>query len=573
MCGIVGGTKQNWNIQAGVRCLHHRGPDSNGFSSHADVTMGFARLAIIDLSREADQPMAAAEGQAWIVFNGEIYGFQRLREELKNKGHLFRTHSDTEVLLKAYLQWGDEFIKHVDGMFAIAIHDRRSRQLKLFRDRCGIKPLYYFYDGSEFAFASELKGIKNLCSDVSFNIDYTALYDYLTYSYIPEPKTYYKNVFRLLPGHQLTIDLATKRITNLSNYWTLPVLQVSYPTDINVYEEKLRYLIKESVKDQLVADVPVGCFLSGGLDSSTIVAVASELKPNLETFTIGFDQKSYSETDYAQLVANKFKTRHRTKILSFSQTAALYQNLKTWYDEPFADISAFPSFLVAQYAKENMTVVLTGDGGDEVLGGYSRFQWAQTASKFPRWPTNTPSKFISKLRSRFGRAAFLRKILFGLDILVSEPITSYSLLMGGLQPTDKIKYAQEWNIPNDYDSYWYYRKYYRPELPLLTRLQYLDFHTYLPSDILTKVDRVTMAVSLEARVPFLSQKLVEFCFSIPQESLYHKGKLKGLLKSAYADILPPAILNRGKMGFGLPPRYLNTDKEWIQEKILKEVFT
>ncbi len=571
MCGIIGGTRPTWKYQVAVDCIKHRGPDSQKIVVNPDLTLGFARLAIIDLSSAADQPMSDAKGQIWIVFNGEIYAYKNLRQDLISRGYFFKTHSDTEVIIQAYLEWGDDFVDHLDGMFAVAIHDLRTRELKLFRDRAGIKPLYYFYDGKEFAFASELKGIVRLCDDIHFEYDRNALFDYLTYSYIPEPKTVYRNVFKLLPAHQLVFNLRTKTISSVRPYWTLNPECTRPEITIKAAAATVRELIQESIRDQLVADVPVGCFLSGGMDSSIVAAEASLTKPDLEAFSIGFDDPRFTEVHYAQFLTAKFKLRHRIETLSSPAANDLFANLALWYDEPFADTSAFPTFLVSKFARQNATVVLTGDGGDEVFGGYSRF-------KIYDWVFKLPHLTHRGFNHRFGRWKYAncrtcayRMFLAG-EIFTSDEITCYPLLMGAMSPPEKMAYARQWDIPKDYDSYWYFRKYFRRDLPVLTRLQYLDFHTYLPSDILTKVDRVTMAVSLEARVPLLSRKIVEYVFSLPEHIRYFNGQLKGLLKETYRDILPKEIITRGKMGFSVPMQYFRSYPGRIQEVILKNIF-
>jgi len=572
MCGIVGGTNKAWDIESAVFSLRHRGPDSQKTVSNQDLVMGFARLAIIDLSHDADQPMSTDDKKIWIVFNGEVYAYKELRKDLISLGYRFRSQSDTEVILHAYEEWGDDFVQHIDGMFAIAIHDLRTRQLKIFRDRAGIKPLYYYHYNGQFAFASELKGIEALCRDVAFEYDYTGLYDYLTYYYIPDPKTLYKNVFKLPPAHQLTYDLVANKIIKLNRYWELRVDPVGKSWTVDEASEQLREFIKESVRDQLVADVPVGCFLSGGMDSSVIVAEASELKADLETFSIGFDNDEITETKYAREVAQKFSVNHHIRILSQSSADDLFKSIKQWYDEPFADISALPTFLVSKFAREKMKVVLTGDGGDEVFGGYSRFHRFNMINKIPHFPNETLRNMFTNLKLNVRPFSILHKFAYGMELLTADEISCYGVLMDAMTPFEKIQYAKDWGIPKDYDTYWYFRKYYRKDLPLLTRLQYLDFHTYLPSDILTKVDRVSMAVSLEARVPLLSRKIIEFVFSLPEDIRYCDNRLKGLIKKAYQEKLPHSIIERAKMGFGVPDRYLNRRSERIQKKILREVF-
>ncbi len=570
MCGILGGTKKDWRYDQAVAALRHRGPDGALVVPLESLTLGFARLAIIDLRPTAMQPMSSSDKSVWIVFNGEIYGFQNLREDLIRRGHRFHTTSDTEVLLNAYLEWGDGFMDHLDGMFAIGIYDSRVQKLKLFRDRPGIKPLYYYADGKSFAFASELKGLTNLCHDVVFDYDDTAVYDYLTYHYIPEPKTFYKNVYKLLPAHRLTYDISSGTIDSIAPYWRLE--PVVHPISLDEACEQLRSLIKESVREQLVADVPLGCFLSGGMDSSTIVAEAVQSKKNIETFSIGFSDEKYSETSYAELVARHYQTHHHSKILSNRRAEELFQSLKTWYDEPFADTSAFPTFLVSEFARQRMTVVLSGDGGDEVFGGYTRFKLFEKLSRLPRNSYPGWRNFISGLRKKLPANSFLYKALCGIEIIGGDDLELYGLIMGEFPYQWRKRCAAHWGLRADYDDYWYFRKHYRKDLPVLTRMQYLDLHTYLPSDILTKVDRVSMAVSLETRVPFLSKKIIEFMFSLPEDVRFYGGQLKGLLRETYKDILPEAVLNRRKMGFVIPFDYFGCSYDQIQQKILREIF-
>ncbi len=571
MCGIIGGTRPTWQYQTAVDCIKHRGPDSQKVVQNPNLTLGFARLAIIDLTPAADQPMSDAKSQVWIVFNGEIYAYKNLRQELITKGYSFKTHSDTEVVINAYLEWGDRCVDHLDGMFAFAIHDLRTHELKIFRDRAGIKPLYYFYDGKEFAFASELKGIVRLCHGINFEHDQTAIFDYLTYSYIPEPKTLYRNIFKLLPAYQLTFNIVTKTISALRPYWTLNPQCTRPEITIKEATTQIRQLIQESIRDQLVADVPVGCFLSGGMDSSTIVAEASLIKPNLEAFSIGFNNPQFTEVYYAKSLTEKFKVRHRIETLSPIMTQEMLENLVYWYDEPFADTSAFPTFLVSKFARQHVTVVLTGDGGDEVFGGYSRFKIYDLIFKLPHLTHKGFNAQFAQWKYANCQTWAYKFFLAG-EIFTSDEVTCYPLLMGAMSSPEKISYAEQWGIPKDYDTYWYFRKYYRKDLPVLTRLQYLDFHTYLPSDILTKVDRVTMAVSLEARVPLLSRKIIEYVFSLPEHVRYFNGQLKGLLKEAYREIIPRQIIQRGKMGFGVPLRYFNQYNGSIQEMVLKNIF-
>ena len=572
MCGIIGGTKREWDYHAATQSLIHRGPDNQQVVNLPDLSLGFARLAIIDLSEKADQPMCNTERNVWIVFNGEIYGFKDLRKELESSGHRFLTTSDTEVVLQAYLHWGDSFVEHIDGMFAIALHDQRTRTLKLFRDRVGIKPLYYFFNGRDFAFASELKAITTLCQDVSFQVDHTALYDYLTYRYIPEPKTLYKNTFKLPPAHTLTFDSQRSVITSCRPYWSLPTDVLDPRISAQEAGTELRKLIQKSIKDQMIADVPVGFFLSGGMDSSTVVFESHSLNAFTQTFTIGFDQETHNEIKFAKTVADAYHTDHHVEILSGAHTEDLFARMKGWFDEPFADTSAYPTFLVSKFAKQKVTVVLTGDGGDEIFGGYRWYKVIPALRRIPGLDHTGLNKVLSHVKSLFPIGSFLFKVFNQFDLFTCDDLACYIKLIGGMTSMEKKPYAQKWGIPEDYDSYWYIRKFYRPDLPLKTRLQYMDFHTYLPSDILTKVDRTSMSVSLESRVPLLSKDIVEFCFTIPEPVRYYQNRPKGLLKEAYKDFLPEIILNRGKQGFSIPKIYLNQENERYQERLLKELF-
>lgn len=561
MCAILGGNNFEWNYKNGIKCMEHRGPDGSRVNTLDNFTLAFARLAIMDLSVHGMQPMFSDDEQVGIVFNGEIYGYQKLRGQLIKKGHYFYSTSDTEVVLHAYLEWGDQFITKIDGMYGMAIYDNRERKVKLFRDRLGIKPLYYYYDGNNFGFSSELKGIVNMCSDVLFEIDNTAVYDFLHYAYIPEPKTYYKNVHRLLPGHCMIFDINKKCIIKNNSYWKLKVNdhQGSQRKQSDLVEE-LKFLIKESVDEQMVADVPVGTFLSGGVDSSIITYEGHELNPKLETFSMGFMNPKYNELRFASKLAERYHINMNSKVFDRNILKKYYDQLKIWYDEPFADTSAFPTFLVSQLAKEKVTVVLTGDGGDEVFGGYWKYQamWNKEKEHAP------DHLLISALYSKYKKNN--QKDYFWMDDLAFLEST-----YGCPLRVDDKKIRKQLGIDKDYDMFWPLRKHYFKDLPPMTRVQYMDIKTYLPGDILTKVDRAAMAVSLETRVPLLSKKLVEFSFSLSEEDRCPKGMSKGLLKRAYDEEIGKELLYRHKMGFSMPENYFNAERS-PQERILEEVW-
>ena len=573
MCGFVGGTEADWRYTDALESIRHRGPDAGRLSTDGIIKVGFRRLSIIDLAETANQPFVAPDGKTWLVFNGEIYGFRRIRGELERNGHAFRTQSDTEVLLNAYLEWGEGFVEHVDGMFAIAIWDARDSKLRLYRDRAGIKPLYYFHDGRRFGFASELKALEIALGGETLERDSSALYDFLGYRYVPQPKTLYRQCFKLLPGHSLTYDPATGRASSPRAYWRLATETRTDGVSADAAAEELRSLVAESVRDQMIADVPLGFFLSGGIDSSVVVAAAAAAGARVATFSIGFDSDEVSETPWARLVAGHFGTDHHERILSRESAQDLLPSLRVWFDEPFADDSALPTYLVSKVAREHVTVALTGDGGDEVFGGYSTYQRYLRYSRWPTWP-RAFDRVSVRLRRRLHRRNPVHRMLRVLETGFSSDIELWSKLMHGMSPAAKTEYLSAFGLPRDYDDWWHYREHWRADLPPATRLQYLDFHTYLPGCILTKVDRTSMAVSLEARVPLLSRRLIEFSFALPETIRLLDGESKGILRHAYRDILPASIIERRKKGFGVPRYYLGNLGEGVplQEHILRALF-
>ncbi len=547
MCGILGGNVSGWDYEKGIEAIAHRGPNGQRIERYQDITLGFCRLSIRDLSISAMQPMSNIENDVHIIYNGEIYGYEKLKTELKKK-YLFRTTSDTEVVLYAYLEYGEAFIDKIDGIFAIAIYDERFQKLFLFRDRAGVKPLYYLYQGERFGFASELKSLEHAVNDFAFRVDNTAVYDFLFYQYIPEPKSLYQSVYKLPPATMLVYDVRGKRLLRTEKYWDLYVnSSVERKRSKEEISEELRYLIKQSVKNQLVADVPVGTFLSGGVDSSIVTYEASRFNPKIQAFSIGFQEKEYDESEIAMKFCKEKDIVIRRKILRISDIGKIRNRIREWYDEPFADTSAYPSYLVSEFARNEVTVVLTGDGGDELFGGYGRY--ARFYNAYKSVDTSLP---LSK------RLPYERKeVRQGL----------------GVADIDYYKeYVQKLEIPEDYDPYESLYQYDLPELPPFTRMRYLDFHTYLPGDILTKVDRVSMSVSLEARVPFLDRNIIEFAFSLSQEECNAGNGLKACLKEAYEGIIPNEILCGQKKGFGVPQNYLWREKkaESIYAGILNE---
>lgn len=517
MCGIAGGNHPGWHYEKAIASILHRGPDGKNVETYQGMTFAFCRLAVQDLSVHAMQPMSSPDNLVHIIYNGEIYGYQKLKDDLKNK-YQFRTSSDTEVILYAYLEYGKEFVDKIDGIFAMAIYDERVRKVYLFRDRIGVKPLYYYYKDGKFAFASELKALTEMLEDSALEIDTMALYDYLFYQYVPEPKSLYKHIRKLRPAARLIFDTQEKRIIEADRYWNLFVnASVGRKRKREDVAEELRGLIRQTVEEQLIADVPVGTFLSGGVDSSVITYVTNRLKPEVNAFTIGFQETQFDESARADAFCRQQHISLTQQILSSKDVRQIRNDLSKWYDEPFADVSAYPTYMLSRLARTNCTVVLTGDGGDELFGGYAHYK---TVASFG----NKPEK--EKVYQQY-----------------AKPVASVE------------DYRIRWNIPKDYDPYWHFDQYYKEELPVFTRMRYMDLMTYLPESVLTKVDRASMAVSLEARVPFLARRIVEFAFSLSQEEYLSDNELKGCLKDAYKGRIPDEILYGIKMGFSVPDHY------------------
>ena len=576
MCGIAGilqvdGTAvEHSAIARMTRALAHRGPDGCGVRIEDGVAFGHRRLAVIDPTPAADQPMVSADGDTWLVFNGEIYDYPTPRRELERLGCRFRTDCDTEVILHAYRAWGEDFIDRLDGMFAIALWDRRERRLRLYRDRPGIKPLYYAFNGRTFAFASELKAIEAIGDLVDLRTDRTALYDFLTYRYVPTPKTLYRDVFKLPPATRLVFDADSGRIESSDPFWRLTVREQI--TDPDLAAEQLTELIGLSVDRQLVADVPVGFFLSGGLDSSALVAMAARRHDDLRTFSIGFDDPAHSETAHARLVAERFRTRHQEAVLAAGETRDMLGRLRQWYDEPFADTSAFPTFLVSRWARKSVTVALSGDGGDELFGGYRWYSLFRRLRPMACSLGRGPAGRIDRAKQRLRRTNPLRRACNVLSLIAADDLELYAKLLGGMGRAEKARWATVLEIDPEYDDYWHFRRHWHDDLPLRTRMQVLDFHTFLPDDVLTKVDRASMTNSLEVRVPLLARPLIEFAFSLAESVRFRDRRPKGILRYAMKDLLPATIIDRPKKGFSAPPAHNPHPRYSTQEFVLTEFF-
>ena len=580
MCGIVGAVHlENPNLEASVIRMRdsfpYRGPDDSGIRVWDDhgVALGQRRLAIIDLSPLGHNPMSDADGLVWITYNGEVYNYQAIRAELKALGHAFRSDSDTEVILHAYMEWGDKHIERLRGMFAYAIYDRRPMhnggyRLLLVRDRIGIKPLFYYWDGEKLLFASEIKAIMTY-PDVNQDIDQSALFDYLTYMYIPAPKTAYQHIRKLEPGHHLVFDGLHE--PKIEQYWDIDFSRTEKFTDEAEAVAYVRASLEEAVALHMIADVPVGVFLSGGLDSSTVTAlmVKNATEP-IHSFSIGFDVRSHSETSYAQLMAQAAQTHHHERIVEHGSMQNLLYRIAQLYDEPYADASAMPMMEVSRFVNDQgLKVVLSGDGGDEIFGGYRWYDRWLMQQTIGRYALNKSGRhLLAMLGHAWPEKVKGKNYKHLLEGLTQDPLSQYARQLELFTPAQKRAIVgASWGEDYDgYDDYWYFRKYWRPELDPITRIQYLDMKTYLPDDILTKVDRATMAFSVEARPPLLDHVLVEKAFSIPGVIRCPNNQKKYLLKKAMADTLPEPILHRGKKGFSSPlTPWMTSEASWIDD--------
>jgi asparagine synthase (glutamine-hydrolysing) len=565
MCGICGEVRfddspvQAAAIVAMREALVHRGPDAEGlFVSPGGVAgLGFRRLKILDLSDSANQPLPNEDGSVHVVFNGEIYNFAALRDDLLRRGHQFRSRSDSEVIVHLYEEYGPECIDRLDGMFAIGIWDDRERRLLLARDRTGKKPLFYLHSGRRFAFASEIKAFFTR-REFDLTIDRDAVPAYFLHGYVPCPQTFYRGVRQVEPGTVVTVEGDGRQSSRV--FWRL-----SYPAEDaerpDAYDrpavvQRLRSLLTTAVERRLVSDVPLGAFLSGGVDSTIVVGLMSRLLDRpVKTFSIGFkDSPAYDETSYARLVSKRFGTDH-TEFIVEPGSFELIERLVWHHDGPFGDSSAVPTSIVSQLTRRQMTVVLTGDGGDELFAGYWRFYAALAAERTPAplrrlagalgrgLPAAADSRSWLAWAKRFAAAAsrpFDERItrwsaLFydDLDALLAPDLRAVS------GPIDRLQYLTRFRTQ-------------LTGLSPLARALLVNFNTYLLDDLLVKLDRSTMAHSLEARSPFLDTALIEYVAGLPDSMKLAGGRTKVILREAFQDLIPAEIQRRGKMGFGIP---------------------
>lgn len=595
MCGICG-FYQN-EVEADHRVLKemndqiiHRGPDDDGYFVNGHVGLAARRLSIIDLTT-GHQPLSSCSRNHWITFNGEIYNFQELREELLAKGMTFRTKSDTEVVVNLYEAYGLDFVKKLRGMFAIGIFDRLKNRLVLARDHVGKKPLYYCLKpgNNNLVFGSELKTILKF-PGISRELDPVALDWFATLEYIPAPYSIFKHIRKLPAGHILVYEKG-QHTPHIKKYWDVtgagaPDSPEIKSPDFHSLKEQFLALLQESVKLRMIADVPLGAFLSGGIDSSAIVATMAKLSDlKIKTFSIGFEEKSYSELPYSDLVARHFNTDHSTRTLS-PDIAQLVQHLAQYLDEPLGDFSNFPTYLVSKMAREKVTVALSGDGGDEIFGGYEHYI-AQKLARFVDFPLLQPfHKLFAKTTHLFApsqvKKGFVNRIKRFSEGLHNDPGTRHFRWMIFLSNLQKLHLYSPAFLNQEYlkplNQRLPFADFFANSLGFSNINQdlYLDFKTYMVDDILVKVDRMSMATSLEARVPLLDYKMVDFAFSLPAHYKLNGSTTKWFFKKAMEGILPNEIIYRRKEGFSIPIKnWLRTDlkelmMEYLSEKRIKE---
>ncbi len=601
MCGVCGKISYNSSpvdedcLRKMCRAFSYRGPDDEGIyidgprnngNLKVIAGLGHRRLSIIDLSKAGHQPMSNEDGSIWITYNGEIYNFKELRTGLKRKGHTFGSDTDTEVILHLYEEKGLEAVNHLNGMFAFALWDRKACRLWLCRDRLGIKPLVYYWDGSQFAFASEIKAI--LCDPaIPRELDYEALLLYLAFSYVPAPYTIFKGIRKLEPGHSLVLEHGRLEI---KEYWDVPqaidpgASSRSFSGEMETIKKGLYKHLGNAVRTRMIADVPLGAFLSGGIDSSIIVALMAKYasKP-VKTFSIGFkDMKLFDETRYAREVARMYKTDHHEFKLTYRDMLDVFPDVLSTFDEPFSDSSAIPTYIVSRETGGYVTVALSGDGGDELFAGYRSYlgeYWynrymmmpallregliEKVVMSFPDSRDTRAMEFIRRLKKfmKLTKGSFSERFLSRKEIFPRD--IRRRLLLGS---RNSGKFPQEGLALK-----WVEGKLACHQGDRINRILCADVKDLLPGDMLNKVDWMSMKNSLEVRVPFLDHHVVEFAFSIEGSLKLYKGTTKYLLKETFKDLLPPSIYRRPKAGFEIPiGRWLKTDLRFLMDQYLAE---
>lgn len=559
MCGITGYVAFNGSktidyeiLGKMVNIIFHRGPDESGMDIRGGVAMGMRRLSIIDLSG-GSQPIYNEDRTVWTVFNGEIYNFHEVRKQLQSKGHIFKTNTDTEVIVHGYEEYGSDFLKYLNGMFAIAVHDTVKNKLLLARDHIGIKPLYYTFNNNRIIFGSEIKSIL-ISRKVDTELDIDALSEFLSWEYVPGKATLIKGIRKLEPGYFLEIDL-NNPVCEPKMYWDIPFFEPHNDhSTMDEWLEKIDWQLKKSTQMQLISDVPLGAFLSGGVDSSLIVSAMGEAK----TFSIGFDDPTYNELKWARRVANHLHVNHKDEIIK-PDVLELFEHLMFFLDDPIGDFSIFPTYLVSRLARKHVTVALSGDGGDELFGGYETYLAQYKARIFNKIPY-------------FIRKGIIERIINSLKPTAKKKgmVNKAKRFIEGTSYDDQLSHAR-WRIfvgeelRNCLFSADSLKEVVSPASQHIERLfnqagnrgdlnrsLYVDVKSYLCDNILTKVDRMSMAVSLEARVPYLDPDLVSLAFQVPEKFKVTLNNTKIILKKLASKYVPYECVYRPKEGFSIP---------------------
>lgn len=578
MCGIAGyislnNTITELQLKQAAATMRHRGPDAEGFYFNEDASVGLAhrRLSILDLSAVANQPMFSADGRYCIVFNGEVYNFNELKERLIDKGASLRTTSDTEVILELFAQSGVSSFAALNGMFAFAIYDLQEKRLTLCRDHIGIKPLFIYRDDETIVFASELKVIKSIIGD-KLSINREAIPYFLHLGFIPQPLTIYKNTSKFPAAHYLQIatnkNISAQDSTNFVPFWKLEnTIAPLTITNEKLAKQQLNNLLLDSVEKQLISDVPIGTFLSGGVDSSLVTALAAKVSGSskVKTFSIAVDDGKYNESKYATQVAAHLQTDHHEFKVSEKEVLELVDKLIPAYDEPFADSSAFPTMMVSRLARQHVTVALSGDGGDELFHGYGMYQWAKRLSA-PYWqmlkgPLFAASRLLNSKYQRIGNMfAYNSKQHMISHIFSQEQYYFREQELEKLLVSLPFNFTALNNLPS-----------LQRNLSETERQSFWDFNHYLKDDLLVKVDRASMQYSLESRVPLLDYRVVEFAYNLDERLKIKNGCMKYLLKEVLYDYVPKAIFDRPKWGFSIPlARWLKNDLKYLLDRYTSE---
>ncbi len=573
MCGITGyisleNTIKPSDLVKATAVIQHRGPDAEGFyfSDDEKVGLGHRRLSILDLSTSANQPMLSSDGRYVIIFNGEIYNFKELQQNLRDKGASLKTTSDTEVILQLFAEQGVESFKQFNGMFSLAIYDKENKILTMGRDHAGIKPLFLYHSENEIIFSSELKSIQ-VIKQKQLAINKKAVPYFLHLGFIPQPLTIYEHVKKFPAAHYLQIDTTERTFNDISGnsipFWKLETKIENRPLkEEKKAKEKLRKLLFDSVEKQLISDVPIGTFLSGGVDSSLVTAIASKVSTKkINTFSIAIDDGKYNESKYALRVAENLQTHHHEFSVKEKEVIELIDDILSVYDEPFADSSAFPTMMVSRLAKKHVTVALSGDGGDELFMGYGAYNWAKKldAKIIPlmRRPLYHVSKLMSDKYQRAGNLFAYRN-----KENLKTHIFSQEQYFFSEEELDSILVDSRFDFSEENNAAIVSRKLNAAENQSLW-----DFNYYLPDDLLVKVDRASMHFSLEIRVPLLDYRIVEFAFNLSSDLKIKGSKMKYLLKEVLYDYLPKEIFERPKWGFSIPlKKWLKTDLSYLVEK-------